>query len=221
MGFDVKNTTFFGLFDLLFPHSCRCCGRLGDVLCERCKKHNKSCIIKICARCKKSIAECKCVCPVYTVAWREGVMSDLVEEYKYKSVRDIARILAEMLNDAIPSSVSEALIVPLPTIGRHIRERGFDHTRLLAENLAKCRPGFRVQEIIKRCGKNVQVGADEKTRKLQAAKAYEVLQKVDATKRYLLLDDVWTTGASMEAAMKVIRKAGAKDVMGAVVVAGR
>ncbi|MBP3899286.1 ComF family protein [Candidatus Saccharibacteria bacterium] len=153
---------------------------------------------------------------VYAVSYRDGVMLKLTEDYKYKSIRKTAEVLAELMSAAIPKSLKDVVVVPLPTIVKHIRERGFDHTLLLAKNLARLR-GWRVERVIGRVNKTVQVGADEETRRRQAKEAYAVVRGVNAEATYLLIDDVWTTGASMEAATKAIKKAGAKKVAAAVV----
>ena len=65
--------------------------------------------------------------------------------------------------------------------------------------------------MLERANNAVQVGASVETRKEQAQSAYRA-QNVNADKRYVLLDDVWTTGSSMLAACKEIQKAGAKQI---------
>ena len=223
MGFDVKNTTFFSLLDVVFPYTCRGCGRLGSVLCERCKKHNIQASVGVCPRCKKSVKKCCCEVPVYGFCYREGLIDDLLKEYKYKSVRGAAEALAECLDVAIPDEVLEAEIVPLPTAPKHIRARGFDHTLYLAKALAKRREGFSVCRALKRTSNDVQVGKDDKVRLKQAERAYEadVGCRVDPEKLYILIDDVWTTGASVEAATKVMKKAGATRLASAVILMPR
>ena len=244
MGFDVKITTFSGFLDLVAPHSCRGCGRLGEVLCERCKNYNISRMIKICSRCRKSVVKCKCEVPVYTAFYREGLARKLVEEYKYQSVRDLGAVLAEMLDEVIPKEIGtqddgivnpvdsagspgglerarEVVLVPLPTAPKHIRERGFDHTLRLAKVLARRRKGFSCQHVLSRYKNSVQVGADAKTRRKQAKEAYYVEGRIDSDKTYLLVDDVWTTGASMEAAISLMKKAGVKHLAAAVILTPR
>ena len=225
MGFDVKITTFSRILDLVAPFSCRSCGRLGSLLCECCKKHNIQSMPKICPRCRKSYKICSCMDKIFAVSFREGVMMKLVEDYKYKSIRKTAEVLAEMLDVAIPQEFEEGrevAVVPLPTIGKHIRERGFDHTLLLAKELAR-RRGWKVERVLTRKNKTVQVGANEEARKRQAKSAYEVVGgcksgslRLNGQKTFLLIDDVWTTGASMEAAILAIKKAGASCVASAV-----
>ena len=63
----------------------------------------------------------------------------------------------------------------------------------------------------------VQVGADVARRKTQAAEAYAMNGFVDVDKKYLLVDDVWTTGSSMNAACEVMKAAGIKNLAIAVI----
>ncbi len=239
MEFVVKNTTKWRLIDLVAPHSCRGCGHTGAVLCERCKIYNKEQREAICPLCRMVVAQSyenggKLVkCPncemellgLWAVGWRRGVLKKLVSEFKYESVRAIGEVLAEMLNEAIPDLAkilpegAEVVVVPLPTIGKHVRRRGLDHTLILARKLAKKR-GWKCEQVLTRVVDTVQVGAKVKERREQAERAYKVSQGVDSRKYYLLLDDVWTTGASMKAAERVIREAGATKVMGAVIGVG-
>lgn len=225
MGFDVKITTFSGILDLVAPYSCRGCGQLGEVLCKRCKNYNTRQAIKICSRCGKSYKECKCEVPVFAGFYREGLMRELVEDYKYQSIRAMSAVLAEILDEILPSELgnkTQVVIVPLPTAPRHIRERGFDHTLKLAKALARRRKGFVAQRVLFRHKNTVQVGMDEKTRRKQAKKAYEVNDKmVQSDVFYLLLDDIWTTGASMEEAIALMKKAGAKHLAAAVLLTAK
>ncbi len=161
------------------------------------------------------------------VGWRDGLLGKLVKEYKYHGVRAIAEVLADMLARAILQDLRKAevdeekiVIVPLPTIGRHVRVRGLDHTLLLARKLVRI-TGWKYEQILGRATDTVQVGASEAVRQEQAKKTYVALRQVEPDKIYVLLDDVWTTGASMLAAEKVMRDAGAQRTWGAVLVAGK
>lgn len=228
MGFVVKNTTKCGVLDLLCPHTCRGCGRLGEILCGCCKNNIDLGEMRICPLCKEIVASSSKICvncempfgAVFVGGWKEGVLGDLVKEYKYKAVRAIGEVLVEILDKRIGKLEGEVVVVPLPTIGRHVRERGFDHTWVLGKKLAKQR-GWRCERILERAADTVQVGAQAVERQKQAEKAYMVGRKVDPVRQYLLLDDVWTTGASLLSAAKMMKSAGAKVVLAAVVVTGR
>lgn len=202
----VKNTTLIKPLDLLFPHSCRGCGLTGEVLCECCKNN----IIKNRESLKKS--------NMYVVSRRDGLLDELIQDYKYHSIRALAQPLAEMLNAVIPENLPKnSVIVPLPTATNHIRSRGFDHTYKIAKNLGKIRK-FKVEKILIRNKNTVQVGADRKTRLNQAKNAYIINPKIEIKKdvTYILLDDVWTTGASITAAKNLLQKTGAKNIKVAV-----
>ncbi len=209
MGFDVKNTTKMSLLDVLLPYFCRGCGKIGEPLCSCCKKY-------IMGRGFTINDEF----PVYVSGKREGVLKKLVVEYKFKSRRGLSRTLAEIIASNLPEDLpKETAIVPLPTISRHIRERGFDHTLKLGKELSKI-TGFSCIPMLKRVNKTVQVGADEATRAEQAANAYEFDKRFSASRPVLLLDDVYTTGASMRSAAAKIREAGGSQIFGTVVVSG-
>lgn len=148
---------------------------------------------------------------IWTYGWREGVLKTMVERYKYQSVRAIGKELVELLDEILPRDLNEVVLVPLPTIGRHVRERGLDHTKWMARKLAK-RRGWRCERLLVRSVDTVQVGASVGEREKQAKSAYAVAGEVKADSQYILLDDVWTTGATMQAAGEVLRKAGAQHV---------
>lgn len=116
--------------------------------------------------------------------------------------------LAELLESIIGS---DWVLVPLPTIRRHIRERGFDHIGLLCK-----KTGLSIERALVRVNNSVQVGANTEMRRRQAAEAYRAIN-VDVDKKYLLVDDVWTTGSSMMAACDVMRAAGSKNLAIAVI----
>jgi predicted amidophosphoribosyltransferase len=169
---------------------------------------------------------------IMTCGLRKGALLEMISEYKFLSRRDYAEVFAELLRGALKKYGDKAIryiIVPLPTIRRHIRERGFDHIKLICEELV-VRVGLDVRPVLLRKNKAVQVGADAETRKRQADEAYGIdfiemervifeygsarnadgedvdVMRDNNTKRveFLLLDDVWTTGASMRAARDVL-----------------
>lgn len=237
MRFIVKNTTKYTLLDLVCPHSCRGCALLGSVLCERCKKNLFQTKTSICPLCKRvvenggdSVIKMKCgdcELPFRAVAvggWREGALDRLVKDYKYRAVRAAGDTLAELLSLRLPEAwfrdCKTVRVVPLPTIGKHVRQRGIDHTAVLARKLAQ-RRGWKVERLLVRAADTVQVGTKMAEREAQAERAYSLVGEVDKAVTYVLVDDIWTTGASMLAAAGLLREAGANDLMAAVLATGR
>lgn len=207
--------------DLIAPHSCRGCGQLGSVLCNRCKKYIACCNFNNCPKCKKSLdashtcKNCPNLPPTYILGTREGLLAKLIHDYKYHSIRAIGAKLAECLHESISDTFpQDSILVPLPTATNHIRSRGFDHTLLIAKHFAKLRK-IKVKKLLLRNKNTVQVGSDKKSRLSQAASAYIIKNKtkIDPSSTYILFDDVWTTGASMIAAIQKLRSAGAKKII--------
>ena len=216
MSFIVKNTTFPGLLDLLAPHSCRGCGSIGEALCERCKKYILNNYQSICPICKSPSYSGKCqscnIPTFFAIGPRTNLLASLISDYKYSSIRALAIVLAELLDKSTPSFPENSVLVPLPTSTKHIRERGFDHTLKIAKYFSKLKR-LPIEQILLRNKNTVQVGTTSKKRKEQAEQAYTINPKftIDKTKTYVLFDDIWTTGASMNAAIKKLRDAGAEN----------
>lgn len=227
MNFIVKNTTFPSLLDLLAPHSCRGCNRIGEPLCECCKKYILSQKSDFCPKCKAKVrnhrcARCNNLPPVFFVGERSGLLDTIIHEYKYDSVRAFAKPLADLLNSRLPNLSLNTFIVPLPTATNHIRARGLDHTYKIASYLAKLRH-YQIARILLRDQNTTQVGSTRTTRLTQAEKAYRLNPKIkiNPSAAYILLDDIWTTGASMEAAIKKLRNAGAQNIIVALLAVSR
>lgn len=218
MGFIVKNTTFPSLLDLIIPHSCRGCGHTGSILCNRCKNN----IILDHLEHPPKLKLPKSFPPTFIVSDRAGLVNVLIHDFKYNSARALATSFAEILHQILPPLPPSTVIVPLPTVQQHIRARGLDHTYLIAKKLAKL-SGCHIERLLIRNNNTVQVGSDRKTRLMQAQSAYLVNPdiKINPATTYLLFDDVWTTGASMQAAIKRLRQAGAKNIIVALLAVSR
>jgi predicted amidophosphoribosyltransferase len=109
------------------------------------------------------------------------------------------------------------ILVPLPTIQKHIRSRGFDHIARLCRDFSSI-SGFSVCPALMRIKNTVQVGSSKEKRLEQAYGAYMINPRVNLSpeSHYLLVDDVWTTGATMRAARDVLaaelKQLGAIDI---------
>ena len=226
---NVKNTTFPTPLDLIAPHSCRGCGQLGNVLCECCKNNIISHRQNYCPNCKSILHSTKCPdCQLpyqtFVVDERSNLIGDLVHDYKYHSIRALAKPLAEILDATLPNLEPPVFVVPLPTSSSHIRARSFDHINLIAKHLVKLRgANYQITKLLIRNKNTVQVGADRTTRLTQAETAYQLNPKLPINQQatYLLLDDVWTTGASIQAAVKKLRQAGVNHLVVAILALSR
>ena len=232
MVFKVKNTTIlrdFSIFSVLCPENCRGCGDRGEILCGRCKKYIFRHYRNVAETYDKEIFK-----GVFSAGFRDEILGELVEEYKYYSARRFSRVLAEVFEKTILEKeffCSEKLkdelplvLVPLPTSRKHIRERGFDHILEIAKRIR----GIEVSSLLSRAKDTTQVGASEKKRLMQAKEAYKINPRFseerfkDLKKRKIILfDDVWTTGASLTEAGRILKKEGFENLYGATLVVNR
>lgn len=155
-------------------------------------------------------------CPVpYSRAWmageRSGALENLIDSYKFQRVYDAHKVLADLLLECLDELPPETIVVPVPTIAAHIRERGYDHTMLIAKEVAKQR-GLRLKPLLYRLTSTKQRGANRKERIAQAKAAFGVRGAASGDVPYLLVDDVVTTGATMEYAARALQEAGASTI---------
>lgn len=211
------------LLSQVAPHLCCGCGEIGTLLCDNCKYNIINDVVKRCLSCAVVSGEngiCqRCEVP-YGRAWyvgeRSGVLQRLIGDFKFQNTRAAYHPLADLLSDAIDQLPENTVVVPIPTVSSHVRERGYDHTLLLAKQIAKHR-NVRLQRILSRVTSTKQRDAGRARRITQAKIAFEVVGAVDTTTPYLLIDDIVTTGATVKYAARALRNAGAREVWVAVI----
>lgn len=208
-------------FDTPAPHYCCSCGQAGDVLCEYCKYDIISDIPVLCLACLGPVASYGAVCSGcnvgykrgWFVAFHAGPVRELIKRFKFQRTRAGAQALADLMSAALPQVPSDIVVVPVPTVRSHVRDRGYDHAARLAKLLARQR-GLKYASPLRRVNKATQRGANRAQRIKQASMAFGCRRR--ASGRYLLIDDVCTTGATVNYAAKALVAAGASEVWVAV-----
>lgn len=200
------------------PHHCCSCDEIGSLLCGNCINYIKDEAEMVCLSCHQPTARMwlcvSCKLP-YERAWavgaRNGVLQRLIGLYKFERAIEAHKPLAELILANLPDLPPETVIVPVPTVASHIRERGYDHILLIAKYIAKKRD-LKIDQLLVRKTKTKQRQADAKKREHQARSAFEVVKPASPDIPYLLIDDVVTTGATIKYAAKALRSAGARHV---------
>ena len=207
---------------IVAPHHCYECGKTGSCLCSNCKYDITSEPFSGCILCWKPATDgiCSACCSEYSKAWcvseRSGSIERLIDAYKFNNARAVYKDLAELMDISLPMLPPDTIVVPVPTISSHIRIRGYDHAALVARHLAKLRK-LKYSPLLSRKSSSVQRGSSRKDRFKQAEEAFKCTSKLSPEVPYLLVDDVVTTGASIQFAAKTLRSAGAMEVWVAVI----
>jgi len=211
---NVKNTIIDTLLSTVAPHLCSGCGQIGSTFCENCKYNIVNEAFLGCILCEKLSNHGICddhkvaFIQAWVVGMRSGPLQLLIGGFKFRNMKAASVDLADLLHTRLPKLPWSTVLVPIPTTPRHIRERGYDHTYLIAERLAQQRH-LQVEKILARNNTSVQHRANREERALQAAAAFKVGGTVDPTKIYLLIDDIVTTGATISHAARLLQNAGA------------
>lgn len=152
-----------------------------------------------------------------SVALHEGVARDLVHGLKYRDRTDLAPMMAGWMLRAGDGFVETAdAIVPVPLHRFRMMSRKFNQAAELSRHLARLadRPLLAATLLrVKRTSQ--QVGLGQKARVENVRSAFRIAEGKQSDifgRRIVLIDDVYTTGATVSAAAKVLKKAGAADV---------
>ena len=214
---NVKNTMIDRLLSVVAPHLCCGCGKIGTLLCPNCKYDISTHRLTSCIVCKRPnlVGICMDHNITYKRAWvvgeRRDTLQRLIGGFKFQNMKAAAAVLAELLNEQLPSFPAGVVIVPIPTAPSHIRERGYDHMLLIAKYLADSRR-LPVETIVGRNNTATQHHANRENRLLQAQTAFRLNHLPDPGKIYLLIDDVVTTGSTIDQASRLLTEAGAIHV---------
>lgn len=202
------------LFSIIAPHYCLSCGKIGQGMCLRCKNNLSLSPIIYCVACGAQLQKYRCAAqcklsqiPQYIATLREGVVQRLLHDTKFAYARGHIQILVDILERSPVHLPADAVIVPIPSSARHVRQRGFDHTKLLAKQLAQ-RGGCRAEFLLGRQHNHRQVGSSRSQRIAQADTAFYCAKSKGCTKPVVIVDDIITTGATMSAAVRCLQGAG-------------
>lgn len=206
------------LLSYLAPHLCCECNKIGQLLCDNCKYDITSEAFYCCIVCGKVAGKyglCRTCRPPYERAWcvgeRTGGLQRLIGRYKFQNARAAHQPLGELLLNVLDQLPTATVIVPVPTVASHIRQRGYDHTLLLAWYIAKKRK-LELQEVLERTTRTMQRHTTRQQRAMQAKAAFRAKKELRDDIPYLLVDDVVTTGATLHYAAHELKKAGTRTI---------
>ena len=214
---NVKNTMIDTLLSLIAPHPCCSCGVSGAILCDHCNYDIVNESYSGCLGCG-SLAGADGICAScfvpYSRAWCIGERTDtlqrLIGAYKFQSTPAAGRTIGNLLLGMLPELPPQTVVVPVPTVRSHVRERGFDHTLVMAKYISKKRR-LQLVTTLRRQTTTKQRDATRAQRLRQARDAFVVRGTLRPVP-HLLIDDVVTTGATVRFASQALLDAGASEV---------
>lgn len=215
--------------DFLFPQKCVGCAREGAYLCHSCRKSLTRITPPLCPRCGIPQAS-GTLCP-HCVSWKaeidgirspfrfDGVVRQAVHELKYRNLRAIAVPLAHLLNDYLfTNPVPGEVLVPVPLHPKRLKERGYNQSGLLARELSKLtRLPVASDCLVRQRHTTAQARTSTlEQRQSNVTNAFTCSSNRLRDKQVILIDDVSTSGATLNACAAALKASGAKSVWGLV-----
>jgi len=215
--------------DFFFPRWCLGCGKEGDFICSSCRKMLSHLNPPFCPRCGCPQIN-GVLCPG-CVGWQanvdairspfrfDGVIRQAIHQLKYQNLRAIAPSLARLLLDYLnTSSIPGEVLVPVPLHPKRLRERGYNQSYLLARELGKLVTLPVVNDCLvrKRPALPQARTATVAERRNNVADAFVCRDDRLRDKQVILLDDVSTSGATLDAGAAALKASGATSVWGLV-----
>lgn len=224
------------ILDLIFPIYCLGCQKEGFWLCQNCFNKikindelqcpvckNKSPQGKVCKKCENLTF----LSGLWIAAdYNEEIIKNSIHILKYKFAFDITRSIAQILVRFINNNKfilkNDFIIVPVPLHKKRFLLRGFNQSELLAKEISKTFSlKLSSQNLIRIKYTQAQVELDKKDRENNIKNAFFIKKPLEFSgKSVILIDDVYTTGSTMNECAKVLKQAGVKEVWGLVIARG-
>lgn len=140
-------------------------------------------------------------------------LEKLIREFKYDYVRDISDLWRQILADAQLKFSESVVFVPVPLHFRRLRQRGFNQAEELSGLLSEIYQRPQAENFLQRTKATLQQARMTREERLKnVADAFVWAGDSNSPEHVVLVDDVYTTGATMEECAKVLRQHGAKYI---------
>jgi len=213
--------------EFLFPCVCIGCGKFGDFICVECSRKLPRLLPPVCQRCGKPepsahlCTECwkkhKGIDGIRSVFIFEGLIRTAIYELKYYNLRYICRILGKYMADYYrQNNLVGDYLVPVPLHAKRYKQRGYNQSELLAARLSELTGVPMLANALRRVVDNVPqartASIDERLANVEGI--FKCETDLVAGKEIIIIDDVCTSGATLEACSEALRRAGARRTFG-------
>lgn len=218
------------VFDILFPRECLGCGAEDTYLCNVCSGRLPLFTEARCPSCKgfSASGEVHPSCRKFSMLdgvlagapYNEWMVRRLIATLKYQSISELALPLSELMARKVrehPFFLEEDwTLVSVPLHRRRFAERGFNQAELFCEHLVRLVGLQKVNALVRHTSRPPQATLGKEDRRMNIKHIFEADAVSVRHKKILLVDDVYTTGATMNECARMLKGAGAREVWGLV-----
>lgn len=219
--------------DLFYPAQCIFCGNFSDCyVCSLCLDQiiileNNACSLcgrlnkfsQFCPDCRQN-AKVKLDGLIVCTKYDDTKIKELIYKLKYQGLSILAKPIAQIYYKKLALSnidLNSYLFIPVPLHPKRSRRRGFNQSELICRELGKI-AGIKSKDILQRTTDTPsQTQFKKRQREINVKNAFRVKSKETIRGRAVfLVDDISTTGSTLNECAKVLKKKGAKEVYGIV-----
>jgi len=233
---------FFDVLDYIFPRKCLGCSREEGYLCKNCENEIVFLQMQCCPNCRRPQKEgrfCheKCaknfgfdqliVCLKYS---KTNLISKMAIQFKYKFSKEMAEILGKIMKHQFANfshnfKTENTVLIPVPLSAERMKFRGFNQAALLAKYLEKNFNRMKFYDCMKRENGGEQQAGKTRRERLMNLENKIYLDDGFATflkdKNIILIDDIATTGTTLNECSRVLKNAGVKNICCLVLARGK
>lgn len=203
--------------DLVFPPRCGGCGRVDTHWCARCQRELDALPLA---------TDIRTLPPILGIAYtglHTGKLQHMIHGLKYENATQLAQPLGERLARRLTQlNWKIDIVVPVPLHRSRERRRGYNQAKLLVEAVAgQLMQPYATTALTRERNTTSQVGLNGAQRRANVQNAFRGDPQRLAARTILLIDDVYTTGATLAACAQAALDAGAKAVYGLTVTAAQ
>lgn len=166
----------------------------------------------ICYKCRNKIVVCHNKNEL-CIGYYSGVLRELILRFKYNKDFNSAEVLIELINEKVKEVDKDFILTYIPIGEKSMRTRGFNQCEYIAKEIGFIN-NLKVQETLKKVKETeIQKTLKKEERLKNIVGAFGIIDSDSIkNKKFILIDDVITTGATIEEGRKVLKEAGAKEI---------
>jgi len=232
-----------GIFNFFLPQHCLVCGSyishsLGFPLCSACFSRIEYLRSPLCVKCGRSLNNSSALlchrCRAFpfhfdvarAVALYTSPLRECIHAFKYQSFISFRYLFGELLCEYLeknPFLKEVDCLLPVPLHPARLKERGFNQSLILAEEIAKRFSLPLISKGVRRIKPTLpQVGLKVKERRKNVQGAFEIKEaRLFQNKRILIVDDVLTSRSTVDSLSQALKKGGTKEVLVLAIASGK
>jgi len=182
------------ILDILFPKKCLGCGKEGKYICKNCELF---------------MLDLSEAWPLTSFWEYNGIVKKAIHQIKYGGTYDMVR---EIVNKKEFEIDKNTVITFVPMYIKKEKERGFNQAEIIAKEISR-KTGLPVVKLLEKTKETPdQASLNKEQRLVNLQNTFAICDRLSLSQNVLLVDDVYTTGATMEECRKVLYKAGFRNI---------